>query len=117
MKEGSGLQNILVNIGLGLTYILLFVAVSAILFFAIKEVFNNRKANGKFFIMAGILVALFLLGWLISPYDFQEVQRTHGVTPTNSGIIGGALIAVYFLLGIGVAAVAFFEVKRLVEKN
>lgn len=117
MEEGSGLQNVLVNIGLGLTYVLLLMAVAAILFFSIKEVFNNRKANGKFFIMAGILVGLFLIGWLISPYDFKWSQTDKGVTPTNSGIIGGALITVYFLLGIGVAVVAFFEVKRLVDKS
>ncbi len=117
MEEGSGLQNILVNIGLGLTYVLLLIAVSAILFYSIKEVLKNRKANGKFFITGGILVGLFLIGWLISPYDFQQTQRAHGVTPTNSGIIGGALITVYFLLGIGLATIAFFEVKRLVEKN
>jgi len=117
MEDVSATQNILVTLGLGLTYVLLLVAVSAILFYSIREIFNNRKANGKFFIMAGILVGLFLIGWLISPYDFKWTQADKGVTPTNSGIIGGALITVYFLLGIALATVAFFEVKRLLDKN
>lgn len=118
MEEGQNtLQNILITGGLWLTYTLLAAAVAAILFYSLREVFNNRSANKKFFITAGILIALFVIGWAISPYDFKQVQRVHGVTPTNSGYIGGAIITVYFLLGIALASVVFFEIKRLFEKN
>ena len=110
-------QDTLVTIGLWLTYLLLAVAVSVILYYSFRSIFSNKEGNKKFFITAGILVALFVIGWAISPYDFKWTQTTKGVTPTNSGYIGGAIITVYFLLGIALASVIFFEIKRLFDKN
>lgn len=116
-EHPSTIENILVSGGLWLAYILLFAAIGIIAYFSLRFTFSNKESNKKFLITAGLLLALFVISWLISPYDFKETQRAHGITPTNSGIVGGALIGTYVLLGLGVGVVAFFELKRLFEKN
>lgn len=112
-SELSNFEKALVTGGLWLVYILLAVAVALILFYSVRDTVKSKDGYKSVLIRLGSLAVLYVIGWLISPYDFEWSQVSKGITPTNSGLIGGAIITVYFLLGIALAVIAFFEIKNL----
>lgn len=103
--------------GLWLVYLLLVLAVGLILFFGLRDIVKSKEGYKNLFIRLGALAVLYVIAWAVSPYDFKWSQVDKGVTPTNSGFIGGAIITVYFLLGIALAVIVFFELRNLIRRN
>ena len=115
--ELSGFEKALVTGGLWLVYLLLAVAVALILFYSLRDTIKSKEGYKSVLIRLGSLTVLYVIGWLISPYDFKWSQTAKGITPTNSGLIGGSIITVYFLLGIALLVIMFFEIKNLLKSD
>lgn len=114
--DGGGWELFVADYGTWLVIGLLVAAIALIAYYSVLQVIVNRKANLKVLAGAGMLLAVYIVAWLISPYDFKWSDLDKGVSPTGSGFIGGAIITVYILLGSAFAAIAFFEFKRVFKK-
>jgi hypothetical protein len=104
------------NYGTWLVIGLLLVAVALIAYYSIAQLVVNHKANLKVIAGIGILVGIYLVSWLLSPYDFKWSDYQKGITPTGSGFIGGGLIMVYILMASAIGAIVFFEIKKAIKK-
>lgn len=114
-KEGLSLfEKIAVNGGLALAYVLIIASVGLILYFSVKDTIQHPGHFRWAARRIGVLAVLFLIGWVIS---LQWEVAPEGVTPANSRLISGALVTMYFLLGIGILTIVFFELKRLIKRD
>ncbi|UPT68255.1 MAG: hypothetical protein M0D57_06310 [Sphingobacteriales bacterium JAD_PAG50586_3] len=67
MEEGGGWEYFVADYGTWLVMGLLVLAIVLVIFFSILQVVVNRKANLKPLMGAGVLVAVFLVSWLLAP--------------------------------------------------
>lgn len=112
------MENILINIGLYLTYVLFAIALVALLIFSIVQFIGNiGKSKETLFGLIGLLV-VFAISYIISsPTDiseslFEKVGTDYGM----SKLIGSGLIAFYILFVIAIVALLVSEVTRPFKK-
>lgn len=102
----------LINIGLYLAYILIFVAaVSAIVFPLIQTFGNFKKAKGGligFLVLVGVL----LLAFALSPAETGAFYEKHEISATASKAIGGGLLATYIVFAGVVISILYAEVAK-----
>lgn len=115
-EESGGWEYFVADYGTWLVMGLLVLAIALVIFFSVMQVVVNLKANLKPLVGAGVLVAVFLVSWLIAPHDFKMSDIDKGIGSFDSGLIGGGLITVYVLLGTALATILFFEFKRVFKK-
>lgn len=93
-------MQILINLGFIVTYILLLVAVLASIAFPLIQTFGNLKAAKGALIGVGMILAIFLISYLVSPAETGAFYNKFGISPTLSKVIGGGLVATYlFFIG------------------
>lgn len=96
-----------INIGLYVAYIALFAAIAALVIFPVYHMLagNFGKAKGSL-IGIGILVAVVVIAYLISPADQGAYYTKMGVSPGQSKLIGAGLLSTYiFFIGLVVVTV------------
>lgn len=102
----------LINIGLFLAYALMAVAaISAIVFPIIQTFGDLKKAKGGL-IGFGILVAVLLLAFLLSPAETGAFYDKHNISPNTSKLIGGGLLATYIVFAGVVISILYAEVAK-----
>jgi hypothetical protein len=102
----------LINIGLFLAYALMAVAaISAIVFPIIQTFGDLKKAKGGL-IGFGILVAVLLLAFLLSPAETGAFYDKHKISPNTSKLIGGGLLATYIVFAGVVISILYAEVAK-----
>ncbi len=110
--------DILINIGMFVTYALLGVAVLGLLFFAIKQTINNlgRSKTVLYGIIA--LVVVFALAMALSSgTDISElVFEKTGTNYGSSRIIGAGLITTYILFFGTIVVLLATEIMRPFKK-
>jgi len=105
----------LINIGLYISYILLFITVLSIIVIPVYFTIINFKKAKQGLIGVGILAAVLLIAYLISPAEQGLFYETNKIGPSGSKIIGGGLFATYFvMLGI-IVAILYAEVGKLLK--
>jgi hypothetical protein len=108
-------MNSLIEIGLYVAYILLAFAVISIIVIPIYFTIVNFKKAKQGLIGVGVLAAVFLIAYLVSPADQGLFYETMKIGPTGSKIIGGGLYATYFvMLGI-IVAILYAEIGKLLK--
>lgn len=108
----------LINIGIYAIYILAFVAIAAILYFAVRALVSNFKDASVTLIGIGVLVVVFVLSFVISSSSdvsifFFEKTETN---PAYSKLIGSGLITLYFFLAGVFATIIYAQVSKLLKR-
>lgn len=110
--------NTLVNFGIIASYILIGLALVAILLANIINIVN-LIINGEFSKLIKSAVGLavfglvFLIGWGVAGAEVTEKFAMFNVTATSSKLIGGTLITTYVMLGLVTVGVIFSLLARL----
>lgn len=104
------MSDTLITIGLYVAYIAFFIAIAALVFFPfyklIKEGFGKSRGS---LLYIGILVAILLLAYLVSPAEQGEFYTKMGVGPGASKIIGAGLVSTY-IVGAGLVVILLYSV-------
>ena len=109
MQESSPL----INIGLYLTYILFAVAAITAIVFPIFQTFGDLKKAKGGLIGIGILLAVLLIAFLVSPAETGLFYEKHDISPTASRVIGAGLVATYIVFAGVVISILYAEVAKL----
>ena len=100
----------LIDIAIIVTYVLLGVAtISAIVFPLLNMIKNIKKAKTT---IIGLLVfaVIMFVGYSLST---DEVYQGFNVTPFQSQLIGGSILATIMLALLAVAAIIYTEISKL----
>jgi hypothetical protein len=108
-------MNSLINIGLYLSYFLLTITILSIIIIPIYFTIVNFKKAKQGLIGVGILAAVLLLAYLISPAEQGLFYETNKIGPTGSKIIGGGLFATYLVMGGIIVAILYAEIGKLLK--
>lgn len=108
------------NVGWGLItmYVLMAAAFILAIFLAVKSLVLNAKSGKMVLIGIGILLVLIGIGYAIDDKEVLDGWKSFKVTTSSmSGLIGGSLIATWFILfgavGLTLFASIFDFIKRL----
>lgn len=102
----------LINIGLYITYALVAVAIASMVLFPLFHIVTNfQRAKGGL-LSALVLIALIVVAVALSPAEHGLLYEKYNITPFQSKLIGGGLLATYLLFaGIFLAAI-YTEVSK-----
>lgn len=104
------MSDTLITIGLYVAYIAFFIAIAALIFFPffnlIKEGFGRSKGN---LLYIGILAAILVIAYLISPAEQGEFYTKMGVSAGTSKLIGAGLISTY-IVGASLVVILLYSV-------
>jgi hypothetical protein len=111
------MNDIIIHIGIYVTYGLLGIAaIAAVVFPIIHFVKDFRKAKGTLIGLAILLVVL-LFSWGISSSSPMAIdQGTQGtilVSSAVSKLVGGGIVATFALIILGLVAAVYTEVSKL----
>lgn len=119
MNQGSAG---LFNAASGIVYALVFVALAAILIFALVQLIKNfkddRKKAIKTVAIIVLMLVIFLISWLVaSDKDVPEaLLAKKDLTPSGSKLVGAACISVYILFFASLISIVYVEVAKLIKK-
>jgi hypothetical protein len=101
-----------INISFIATYILLGLAVAALVVFPLYALVTNfSKAKGGLIGLAAILVVVAIaIG--VSPVDQSEKFLNAGISPFTSQLIGGGLLTIYILFAGIILAAVYTEISK-----
>ncbi len=103
------------NVGLVIVYILIAVAILAMIFFPIKHLIDDPKGAKYTLYGIGGIVLLFFLSYLLASSEVANWYERYGVGSTESKFIGAGLITLY-ILGMGAIALAIFsEISKITK--
>lgn len=98
---------------IGLSYILLFVAIIAVLVGAVMQaVMNPAKMKGTL-IGVGAMLAVLVLSYVLAD---GTVEPSHGnITESTSRFTGAGLYAFYILFILAVGSIGYSSISRLIK--
>lgn len=106
------MADIFINIGLYLAYIALVAAVVLLLVFAVKGIITNGKGSRPALIGFGILLAIVIIAYVLSPAETGDFYTKYGVSPKQVKIISAGLITTYI---IGIALLVLTLISATVK--
>ena len=111
-------MDIIINIGMFLTYILAFGALASILVFAVFYIIKNFKQAKSSIVGIGVLLLVFILAFIISPADDVPLAffEKAFANPDMSKLIGSGLISLYIFIAGIFAVIIFTQVFKLIKK-
>jgi hypothetical protein len=102
-----------VEFGLYFTYILLGVAVLAVIVLPLMNAISNPRTLMVTGIGLGVLLVMYLIGWALSSYDHVSAKAAEdGLTSGGVMRLGGALTMMYLMLFIAIAGIVITEVGK-----
>ena len=102
-----GIDMILYN-----AYVVLFIIVSSVLYFGIKNMIGNKSSLMNTLKGIGSFLALFIVCFLIASGEETLMREGKILTATSSKFIGAALFMFYSLIIIASGAMLFFGLKN-----
>lgn len=106
-------ENLGLDIGLYLGYLLLFGAAIAAVVFPLLHAIKNPKEIAKSGISLGVMLVLFLLAYLLAGDELTNKYQALGVTTSfSSKIIGAGLTMFYFTLVIAIGGMIYSEIAK-----
>ncbi|MDN5212259.1 hypothetical protein QQ020_09370 [Fulvivirgaceae bacterium BMA12] len=104
----------LVEFGLYLTYILVGVAVLAVIVLPLINAFSNPKTLVTSGIGLAALLVIFLISWGLSSYDAVSAKAAEqGLTSGGVQRLGGVLTMMYLLLAAAIVGIVVTEVGKI----
>lgn len=98
-----------------MSYALLIITLLSIIIIPVYFTIVNFKKAKQGLIGVGVLAAVLLVAYLISPADQGLFYDTMKVGPSGSKIIGGGLFATYFVMIGLIVAILYAEVGKLIK--
>jgi len=102
-----GIDMILYN-----AYVVLFIIVSSVLYFGIKNMIGNKSSFMNTLKGIGSFLALFIVCFLIASGEETLMREGKILSATSSKFIGAALFMFYSLIIIASGAMLFFGFKN-----
>ena len=102
-----GIDMILYN-----AYVVLFIIVSSVLYFGIKNMIGNKSSLMNTLKAIGSFLALFIVCFLIASGEETLMREGKILSATSSKFIGAALFMFYSLIIIASGAMLFFGFKN-----
>ena len=102
-----GIDMILYN-----AYVVLFIIVSSVLYFGIKNMIGNKSSLMNTLKGIGSFLALFIVCFLIASGEETLMREGKILSETSSKFIGAALFMFYSLIIIASGAMLFFGFKN-----
>jgi hypothetical protein len=103
----------LIDIGIYLAYILVVVAIGAMIVLPLINALKHPKDLGKSAMGVGTLVVLFGIAFALSGGELSPKWISLGVTtPLSSRLIGAGLTMFYFVLIIAVLGMIYSEINK-----
>ena len=102
-----GIDMILYN-----AYVVLFIIVSSVLYFGIKNMIGNKSSLMNTLKGIGSFLALFIVCFLIASGEETLMREGKILSATSSKFIGAALFMFYSLIIIASGAMLFFRFKN-----
>ena len=102
----------LIEIGLYLAYALIAVAAISSIAFPIIQTFGNLKKAKSGLIGFGILVAVLVIAYVLSPAETGPFYDKMNVSPNTSKLIGGGLLATYIIFAGVIVSILYAEVAK-----
>ena len=102
-----GIDMILYN-----AYVVLFIIVSSVLYFGIKNMIGNKSSLMNTLKGIGSFLALFIVCFLIASGEETLMREGKILSATSSKFIGAALFMFYSLIIIASGAMLFFGIKN-----
>ena len=102
-----GIDMILYN-----AYVVLFIIISSVLYFGIKNMIGNKSSLMNTLKGIGSFLALFFVCFLIASGEETLMREGKILSATSSKFIGAALIMFYSLIIIASGAMLFFGFKN-----
>ena len=102
-----GIDMILYN-----AYVVLFIIVSSVLYFGIKNMIGNKSSLMNTLKGIGSFLALFIVCFLIASGEETLMRDGKILSATSSKFIGAALFMFYSLIIIASGAMLFFGLKN-----
>ena len=107
------MENIIVNGGLYLSYLLFVAALAGALVFPVIHLAGNPQKAKTSFAGLGLLLLVFGVGYAMSSSDVTPIYEKLGVGAAQSKLVGGGLITFYILAVVSVVAAVYAEIARL----
>ena len=109
-------MQILINIGLILTYLMVGFAALAAIGFGIKKMLaNTNNAKKTLYTIAGLAFVL-LLSYLIASNEILHSFEKYEITQSTSKQVGMGLITFYVLVFGAIGAVIYAELSKIFSK-
>ena len=102
-----GIDMILYN-----AYVVLFIIISSVLYFGIKNMIGNKSSLMNTLKGIGSFLALFIICFLIASGEETLMREWKILSATSSKFIGAALFMFYSLIIIASGAMLFFGFKN-----
>ena len=110
-EEGGG--NAVVDVMLWISYIMIIVAAIAAVVLSFLKTTGDKSGLVKSGLMLGVILVLFIIGYVLSGSEVTEVYQNFGVTEGRSKFIGGMLITTYLMIAIAVVGFVYSRIKDL----
>ena len=103
----SGIDMILYN-----AYVVLFIIISSVLYFGLKNMFSDKSNLMTTLKMIGSFLGLFALCFIIASGEETLMREGNILSATSSKFIGAALFMFYSLIVIASGTMLFFGFKN-----
>ncbi len=101
-----------INIGLYLTYILIGIAVIAVVVLPLIKALDNPKTLVSTAIGLGVLLVVFFISYFISGNEVLTTYTAQNVGAGISKFVGGLLITMYLLFAAAIVSIIYTEVSK-----
>lgn len=105
----------LLDIGLYLGYITLFVAIAGAVALPLINALKDPAGLLKSLAGFGILIVLFLVAYALSSSELTKIAIANGISENGTKMIGGGLITFYALFLFSVVGLLFSEVSKALK--
>jgi hypothetical protein len=108
-------MNNLIDIGLYVSYLLLFVTLLGVIVFPLMHTFSDfKKAKSGLIGFAGLVLILFI-AYAVSPADQGLFYSNFNIGPKMSKFIGGGLFATYFVFIAVICSILYAEISKFIK--
>ena len=102
----------MLDVGLYILYVLLFVAVAAAIIFPLINSLSNPRALIRSGIGVGIILALFGISYAMSDSELTRNAIAAGLSESSVKFIGAGLMMLYIVFVLAILALIYSEISK-----
>ena len=107
----------LINIGIIITYIMVFGAALTVLGFSVMQMIKNPNNARKTLYAIGGLVVVLIISYLIASSEVFPAYEKYNINAGSAKRVGMGLFAFYFLAIGAVLTVLYTEFEKVLKNN
>lgn len=109
------MESLLINIGLYFTYLLIGIAVVAVIVLPLIKALDDPKVLIGTAIGLGVLLVLFGISYAMAGNEVLPKYEEWGVGSGISKFVGGLLTTMYLLFGVAIVGIIYTEVSKVLK--